>query len=48
MARRVDVADHLPGHDPLLRAGAEDFGAILRTDDAFIKVGSANLEEHLQ
>jgi len=37
-----------PGDSPLLRAGAEDFGPILRANDAFIKVGSVNLEEHLQ
>jgi hypothetical protein len=48
VARRVNVADHLLGDSPLLRAGAEDFGTVLRTNDAFIKVGSVNLEEHLQ
>jgi len=48
MTRRVNVADHLLRDSPLLRAGAEDFGAVQRTDNAFIKVGSVNLEEHLE
>jgi hypothetical protein len=48
MARRVNVPDHLLCHYSLLRAGVEDFGAIFRTNDAFIKVCSVNLEEHLQ
>jgi hypothetical protein len=44
MARGVNVADHLLGHRPLLRAGVEDFGAILRTNDAFIEVSAVNLK----
>src|SRR5690348_6761787 len=48
MAGGVDVADHLLGHCALLRAGVEDLGAVDRTDDALVKVGPVNLEEHLQ
>src|SRR5262249_7368831 len=48
VARGVYVADRLLGHPALLLARVEDLRAVDGADDAFIEVGSMDLEEVLE
>jgi hypothetical protein len=40
----IDVTDGLLGHGALLARGAEDLGAVLRTDDVGVEVGPVDLK----